>query len=229
MPESHNVHVAPERLARWLDGFAHRHPDPLVTVEADSVLLTSPDGAEARIELGWGGLASADPLAELVAQVNRPRRIGAVLIRRSAHAVGIFAGPELVSHSIGRHYVQGRSKAGGWSQQRYARRRENQADKAFAKATRAAESLLVGEAGRLDALILGGDGRAVATVLSSPALGPLRAVLDRHPHGVLPVPDPNLRVLRDALPSYLAVSIHLNDAARPRSPLAQDDDQPGGD
>jgi len=227
--ESHIVQVAPQRLAGWLDGFGHRHPNPVVAVEPDSVLLASPDGAEARIEIGWGALVGNDPLAELVAQVNRPRRIGALLLRRSAHAVGIFAGTDLVSHSIGRHYVQGRTKAGGWSQQRYARRRENQADKAFAKATQAAESLLVGEAAGLDALILGGDGRALATVLAQPALAPLRAVLDRHPHGVLPVPDPNLKVLRDALPSYLAVSIQLNDAARRRSPLAQDDDQPGGD
>ena len=228
MSDADRIRVAPERLRHWLDGFAHRHPDPVVTLTADAVELAGPDGARARIEPPGGALAGADPLEELIAQVTRPRRLGALLVRRKAHAVGIFDGAELIRHRIGRHYVQGRTKAGGWSQQRYARRRENQAERAFARAAADAVDLLLPEASRLDALILGGDAQAVRGVLADPALTPLRALAERHPRPLLGVPDPNLQVLRDALARFRAVPIELNAEAR-LLPLAQDDDRPGGE
>ena len=77
---------------------------------------------------------SADPLPELLAQVNRDCRIGALLVRRGGFAVGIFDGRALVASKVGGPYVQGKTKAGGWSQQRYARRRANQASQAYAEA-----------------------------------------------------------------------------------------------
>ena len=224
MPDADLIQVAPERLERWLAGFARNHPHPRVSVTANAVELASPDGARAWIEPPWGPPDGADPLGALVAQVTRPRRLGALLVRRKAHAVGIFQGSDLIGHRIGRHYVQGRTKAGGWSQQRYARRRENQAERAFARATSDAVDLLLPEASGLDAIILGGDAQAVRSVLADPALAALESVLERHRRPLLPVSDPNLGVLRGALPRFLAVPIRLNARAR-QLPLAQGDDE----
>ena len=54
--------------------------------------------------------------------------LGLVLVRRGGYAVGLVAGGVLVAHKIGTAHVQGRTKKGGWSQQRYARRRGHQSD-----------------------------------------------------------------------------------------------------
>ncbi len=214
MTDVHVVQVAPERLSRWLGGFARRHPLPEPHVTADAVELVSPDGARAWIETPWGTVSADRPLAELIDQAVRPRRLGALLVRRHSHAVGIFDGAELIVHRVGRHYVQGRTKAGGWSQQRYARRRDNQADRAFGRAVSDAAELLVPGADTLEAIILGGDGQAVKSVLADPALRALRTLQARRPHPLLGVPDPNLRVLRDSLQAFRAVTIRLNAEAR---------------
>lgn len=214
MTELHRVRVDPGRLERWLAGFSLRHPEATVTVTADGVELASPDGARAWVRTPWGPPALADPLAALVAQATRPRRIGALLVRRNSHAIGVFDGAELLRHRVGRHYVQGRTKAGGWSQQRYARRRGNQAARAFDRAALDAADILLPVAGTLDALLLGGDGQAVRTVLADPALAELRVLHERHRHDLVPVADPNLQVLRDALPRFLAIAIDLNPEAR---------------
>lgn len=218
MTDVQRVQVAPERLERWASGFARRHPAPEFTVTPDAVELASPDGARAWIESSWGALSPDDPLADLITQATRPRRLGALLVRRNAHAVGIFDGAELVLHRVGRHYVQGRTKAGGWSQQRYARRRDNQAERAFERAARDAAELLVPASATLEAMILGGDAQAVRTVLADPALAALQDVVARQRRPLLGVADPNLRVLRDSLARFRAVTIRLNAEARgPRS------------
>ncbi|MFT3970887.1 MAG: acVLRF1 family peptidyl-tRNA hydrolase [Micropruina sp.] len=214
MTDVRAVHVAPERLGRWLEGFARRHPLPEPHVTADAVELVSPDGARARIHTPWGTASTDQPLADLIELAVRPRRLGALLVRRHSHAVGIFDGSELIVHRVGRHYVQGRTKAGGWSQQRYARRRDNQAERAFGRAVRDAAELLVPQSGTLEAIILGGDGGAVQTVLADPGLATLRALQARYPHPVLAVPDPNLKVLRESLSAFRAVTITLNPEAR---------------
>ena len=153
--------------------------------------------------------------------------MGALLIRKSSHAVGVFDGEALVASTIGRHYVQGRTKAGGWSQQRYARRRENQAERAYAKAADAARTVLLPVVDELDGVILGGDARALREVLDDAGLAPLARLTKRLPKRTLAVPDPNLRVLRSALPQFVAVPISVNDVARLDSAPAQHDDQAG--
>ena len=227
MAEPHRVLIAPERLAGWLTGFDERHGTARTVLTDTHLTLVSPDDAEADIELIWGPLPGHDAQRELLAQVTQPRRLGALLVRKGAHAAGVFEGPELVAHAVGRHYVQGRTKAGGWSQQRYARRRENQAERAHAKAADAARSVLLPRVGELDGLMLGGDGRAVHDVLNSAGLAQLAQLAARYPRRALPVPDPNVTVLRASLPRFLAVPIVLNDAARARSALAQHDDEAG--
>jgi len=100
----------------------------------------------------------------------------------------------------------------GWSQQRYARRRANQADRSFEAAGRDAADLLLPELGRLDALALGGDGAAVASVLALPELAELRNSTLRR-LGPFGVPDPNARVLAEFGALFRKVPIELNELA----------------
>ena len=134
------------------------------------------------------------------------RTIGVLLVRLGGYAVGVFAGspPRLVSSKTGSRPVHGRSAAGGWSQHRFARRRENQA----ATALRAAADAAAGIFGpyRLDELILGGDKRSVAGLRGDPRLAPyLARATDRF----LTVPDPRLAVLKEIPRAFLAIRIRL--------------------
>ncbi|MGC3994353.1 MAG: acVLRF1 family peptidyl-tRNA hydrolase [Propionicimonas sp.] len=204
------VGVAPERLAGWLDGFSLRHGAPAVENAGDAVVLRSPDGARARIRTPWPTAESPDPLAALVESATRPRVVGVLIARREAHAVGVFAGTTLQDGRHGSHYVQGRTKAGGWSQQRYARRRANQSTRSFDAAADDAVAVLLPAADRLEALATGGDRSAVHAVLGHPALGALTG-LPRL--GVFSVPNPNAGVLASFAEVFRRVPIDLNELA----------------
>jgi len=102
--------------------------------------------------------------------------------------------------------VHGRSAAGGTSQQRFARRREKQASEALGAAANTAVAVLGPYAGELDAVVLGGDRRAVAGLRDDPRLQPyLKLAVDRF----LTVPDPRLAVLRGAPRQFRAIRIRL--------------------
>src|SRR5690349_13973091 len=111
---------------------------------------------------GDGGRAVAEALA---ADAAADRTVGVLLVRLGGYAVGVFSGapPRLMSAKTGSRPVHGRSAAGGWSQQRFARRRENQAAAALRAAADAAAEVFgpYGPAG-LDAVVLGGDKRSAA-------------------------------------------------------------------
>jgi len=100
--------------------------------------------------------------------------------------------------------VQSTTKAGGWSQHRYANRRANQARAAFAEAADAASRVLLER--RLDAVVTGGDRAAVDAVLADRRLEPLRLLVTSR---FLAVPDPRLKVLQAAPDQYRAVLIDL--------------------
>jgi hypothetical protein len=202
------VRVPPERLRRWLDGFAERHGAVEATLSSDTVALRAADGAEAVVAvpfLPWQPVG--EPLDALLVHVVRSRTVGAVLVRKGGYAVGRFAGTRLLESKVDSTYVQGRTKAGGWSQQRYARRRDNQSTKAYAETADVTARLLVPHAATLDALVAGGDPAGVAAVLADPRLAELRPLLQPR---VLPVPDPRLRVLQAFPEQFLAVEIALN-------------------
>jgi len=105
--------------------------------------------------------------------------------------------------------VQGRTAAGGWSQQRYARRRANQAKAAAQSGAEAVAALLLPAAGTLAALVTGGDRRTIDTVLADPRLAPLAALrTDRF----LDVPEPRRAVLAAAVEQARAVRIRITDS-----------------
>ncbi|MET7470423.1 acVLRF1 family peptidyl-tRNA hydrolase [Micromonospora sp. NPDC005222] len=197
------VEVDPGRVARWVEGFTGRHGPPVTTVHEYGLLLTAPDGATAELHTPPGAGASAD-VPGFVASAEAARRLGLLLARKGAVALGVADGADLVVSKVDTRYVQGRTAAGGWSQQRFARRRDNQAKAALGDAAELAVRLLVPEAGTLAALVCGGDRRAVDTVLADRRLAPLAAL--RAPR-LLDVPEPRHAVLVAAVAAARAVHI----------------------
>jgi hypothetical protein len=191
------VTVPPARLERWIAGFATRHGDPTTRYDGDAVLLTAPDGAVAEVEVPFPPLAG-----DLVAHCLRERTVGVLLVRRGGYAAGVFTGDHLVASKVGSRHVQGRTAAGGWSQQRFARRREGQAAVALAAAADTAAAVLLGRP--LDAVVVGGERTAVDAVLADRRLAPLRGLVTGR---LVDVPDPRLKVLQ-TLP-YRDVSIRV--------------------
>jgi len=216
------VEVAPDRLPRWVATFAERHGT--VTAEPGRLTMTfrAADGAVAQCHPPFppmpapaGGTWPEDPaaLAGLIAaHAAVDRTVGVFLVRLGGFAAGVFTGspPRLVSSKVGTRLVHGRSAAGGTSQHRFARRRENQATAAVAAAVDTAVKVLVPYAGRLDAMVLGGERKAMSGARADPRLRPvMKHVVDRF----LTVPDPRLAVLRDTPRLFLAVRIHLTGPA----------------
>lgn len=208
------IRVDPVRLAGWISRFAERHGSLDPQPDDHRLRLIAADGAVAEIALRWGPLpVDHDPLTSVITAFAADRTVGALLVRRKAHGVGVFDGPRLRVSRHDSHYVQGRTKAGGWSQQRYARRRSNQAGRAFAEAAEDAAELLLPRLAELDALVLGGDRAAVRAVLQNPGLEPLQALAEHSRHPVYAVPDPNRSVLEGFGNTFRAVPIRLNELA----------------
>ena len=116
-----------------------------------------------------------------------------LLVRRGGYAVGVARSGALDTHKVGTRYVQSRTAAGGWSQQRFARRRANQADELVGAVAAHAVRLLAGSGAR--GLVIGGD-RALATaVLDDTRLAGLADLPRRE---LYDLPDPRLDVLRRA-------------------------------
>ncbi len=103
--------------------------------------------------------------------------------------------------------MQGKTKAGGWSQQRYARRRAQQADGLLEAVEAAVREVLAGTSGPV---VLGGDRALLDRLLSS--LGDTDVPSRVSPRR-LDVPDPRLAVLRQAVVDAGAVEIDLNELA----------------
>ena len=197
------VEVAPERLARWLSGFAERHGATTETTAPERVVVTAADGARAELDVPFPPLSG-----DLVGHALRPRRVGVLLVRLGGHACGVFDGDDLVASKVGTRPVHGRSAAGGQSQQRFARRREGQARVALQAAADTAARVLVPVAGTLEAVVTGGERTAVATVLEDPRLAVLPPLVTGR---LLDVPDPRQAVLLQAPALYRAVRIRVVD------------------
>jgi hypothetical protein len=201
------VDVDPERLERWLAGFAERHGSIAVNAGEDHLAVAAFDGTVAELYPPPGAPPGPD-IASFMTLITLPRRIGLLLARRGGFAVGVADGADLTRSKVDSRYVQSRTAAGGWSQQRFARRRENQAKAAAGAAADLAVELLLPEVELLSAVVGGGDRRAVSAVLADRRLEPVAAKLaDRF----LDVPDPKQAVLRDALRLARAVRIRLAD------------------
>jgi hypothetical protein len=204
------VTVTPARLEGWLGRFEAAHGPCAFTGDGRVLDATAPDGAVASVEVPFPPLLLPPPFpscqnvstperagpltarAALVAHVLRERTVGVLLVRLGGHAAGVFVGDRLVASKVGSRHVQGRTAAGGWSQQRFARRRAGQAAVAFSAAADDAARVLLGPA--LDAVVVGGDRSAVEAVLADRRLAGLRPLVTGR---LLAVPDPRLKVLQE--------------------------------
>jgi hypothetical protein len=236
-PQTPTAPATPATLATPATSAAPATPATLATPTAPTTLATI-------------GAADVGAVTEAIAaHALRPRAVGVLLVRLGGYAAGVFTGspPRLAASKTGSRPVHGRSAAGGWSQHRFARRREKQASEALAAAADAAVTVFGswggasrersgsqitargghakggqaggghagggqagGERGRLDAVVLGGDKRAMADLAADPRLAPYLALAtDRF----LTVPDPRRAVLEDTPRLFLAVRIRLTEPA----------------
>jgi hypothetical protein len=174
------VEVAPERLDGWLVRFAANNPGP----EAPQRVV----GQDRFDHL---------PLA-------------VVLVRRGGYAVGLAdrvgGATAYTASKVGTRHVQSRTAAGGWSQQRFARRRGNQADELVRAVRDHAVRLLDGVRPR--GLVVGGDRALVADVLDDPRLAALRGLPLRELYDLA---DPRRAVLEDALRRGRAVRVTVEE------------------
>ncbi|MEU4804533.1 acVLRF1 family peptidyl-tRNA hydrolase [Actinosynnema sp. NPDC023587] len=220
------VEVAPERLAGWFARFADRH-DGIATTRTTpaQVVVTARDGATAEVTTSFEeftptGEVDGLDITSLLAHAAAPRRLGLLLVRLGGHSIGIaLDGAVLVSATDSRQ-VHGRNKAGGWSQQRFARRREGQARVALQAAADDAVRVLVPRLDELDAVVLGGDRQALDALRTDRRL---TALFARASTRVLNVPEPRRSVLDDAAERARAVEIIVRD------PHMNPQDLPGAD
>lgn len=140
-----------------------------------------------------------------------PLPLAVLLIRRGGYAVAAIAGDGRVAgHKVGTRYVQSRTAAGGWSQQRFARRRANQAD-ALVGAVQGHLERVLREVGDPAGLLTGGDRRLTAEVLTSPRLAALRTLPARE---IEDIPDPRRAVLDEAIDRARAYAVAIDDGPR---------------
>lgn len=196
------IEVDSERLDRWLAGFAERHGP------CDATREDTPGGVVVRALAPDGAAVVATPFT------HDP--LGVVLVRRGGYAVGLARGGSLATAKVGTRHVQSRTAAGGWSQQRFARRRGKQADELVGAVVGHTRRILLGddESPRKDVdglpkgLVVGGDRGLVREVLEAPALRalgglPVRALYD--------LGDPRREVLEAAVRRGRAYRLELTE------------------
>jgi len=191
------VEVAPERLDRWVAGFAERH---------DGLADSAPD----RVVGGDGAAAAFDRF--------EPDPLGVVLVRRGGYACALVVAGSVVGSKVGTRHVQSRTAAGGWSQQRFARRRGNQADALVDAVVGHAVRILLcgnespgaGVGGIPVGLVVGGDRTLVAQVLADSRL---RALVGLPRRELYDLPDPRRDVLERAVERGRAVRVTVTDPA----------------
>lgn len=195
------VLIPADRFARWVENFRSRHGETALHVLQGALTGEAADGSTFRAQLPFAVPYDGVPDAEdLVAARTTPEQWGVLLVRKGGFAVARLAGPDLVASKVGQRHVQGRSKAGGQSQQRFARRRDNQARQAFEAAADHAANLLAG----VSPVVVGGDRTAVDEVLTDQRLAGVHVV-----GPWLPVPDPRRAVLIQAVTDAQAIAIEV--------------------
>jgi Actinobacteria/chloroflexi VLRF1 release factor len=210
--------IGPDRIEGWLDGFAGRHGGTTTDSGPQLVTVRAADGAVAECHPPFPPLppGTAGTGAELALHAGADRTVGVLLVRLGGYAAGVFAGRDarLVASKVGSRLVHGRSAAGGTSQHRFARRREKQASEALAAAADCAVRVFGTfgvsgpSSGGLDAVVLGGDKRAMAALREDVRLRPYFALaVDRF----LTVPDPRLTVLQATPRAFRAIRIRLTE------------------
>jgi hypothetical protein len=205
--EPRTLLVPTARLERWVANFGQRHGGCVLDVADGRLAGSAPDGSVFSAAPPFGRVyGGAADVFDFVASCAPPERWGLLLVRKGGFAVARLSGDRLVEHKIGQRHVQGRTKAGGQSQQRFARRRDNQARQAFEAAADHAARIL-GLLGGSDPVVAGGDHAAVEAVLADPRLTATAIVPP-----FLTVPDPRRAVLDAAVGDACSVRMSVTNA-----------------
>lgn len=209
------VEVEPGRLAGWINRFAGRNNGiAAVTASLSSVTITGGDGTTATLAVPFPPMTigDAEPVEALLDHTHTIGPTAAILIRGGAYSIGVCEGGTVSTSTTDTRYVQARTAAGGWSQQRYARRRGNQRRDAHRAAADAAHRVLAPAAGTLRALVTGGEPAAIADVLADHRL----AFLAELPRRIFnDIPEPRRAVLDLVAARALSVQITIRTAPRP--------------
>lgn len=207
------VIVAAERLEGFLNRLQQRHGDLTWTTTPDTVTVSAADGTTAVCRVPFPPLLidATRRYDGLIDHVTRDRTVGVILVRRGGYATAVVDGTRLIVSKVGSRHVQGRTAAGGSSQQRFARRRAGQARVAMEAAADVVARILLPHVGSLEAVVAGGDRVSCDRVLADPRLAALRALLvaDR-----IDVPDPRQTVLEAAPTAFRSVHVRVTDACR---------------
>ncbi|GAB2822229.1 acVLRF1 family peptidyl-tRNA hydrolase [Lentzea nigeriaca] len=203
VPGGRAVEVEPERVEGWIRRFADRHGAIETRIDDTVVGITAADGATATFRTRGG-----TSIEEVIEALITPRRIGLILVRLGGHSVGVAFGGKVEVSATDRKQVHGRIRAGGWSQQRFARRREGQARAALQAAADDVFRVLVPRLAQLDGVVLGGDWQALEVLRNDRRLTDVfRKAEDR----VLDVPEPRRAVLDEAAERARCVEIVIQD------------------
>lgn len=216
------VEVEPGRLTGWLMRFAERHAGAQVLeVGADTIVVTGGDGARASLAVPFPPLAVSDsslgaalgasraePVEALLDHLSELGDLAAIVVRERAFSIGICRAGQVLTSSTDTRYVQSRTAAGGWSQQRYARRRGNQRRDSYRAAADAAHRVLAAHPAPFAGLIAAGDRAAIDAVLADQRLAAVAAL----PRRVFPdVGEPRRAVLDGIAARALTVEITIRD------------------
>ncbi len=199
--------VPAARLPRWVENFARSHGDFTLTTRDGALGGAAADGSWFQARLPFDrGYAGPPEVAGFLSGVLPPHAWGILLVRKGGFAVARLGGARIVESKVGQRHVQGRTKAGGQSQQRFSRRRDNQARQAYEAAAEHAVRILGAateghsEARRLVAVVTGGDHSGIEAVLADHRL---------RGHTVvgpwLAVPDPRRAVLEASIATACSV------------------------
>jgi len=199
-----SVAVPPARWVRWVENFEAGHGPTKYAVSVGALSGRAEDGSHFTARLPFGATydGPADP-AEFGDAVTTPERWGVLLVRKGGFAIARLAGEKVEESKVGQRHVQGRTKAGGQSQQRFARRRDNQARQAYEAAADHAARILTGSL----PVVTGGDHAAVEAVLADRRLGRV-SVVDPW----LPVAEPRRATLDAAVADAVAIRLEVTNA-----------------
>lgn len=199
-----DVLVPSARWPRWVENFERGHGETRLAVTAGLLRGDAEDGSwfEARLPFDTSYDGPAEPGAFAAAAVA-PAAWGVLLVRKGGFAIARLRGSELADSKVGRRHVQGKTKAGGQSQQRFARRRDKQAREAYEAAADHAAQILDG----VTTVVAGGDRAAVEEVLGDRRLDRVEAS-----GPWLAVPDPKRVVLDQAIADAQAIQVHVVNA-----------------
>ncbi|MBI4219165.1 MAG: hypothetical protein HY682_03400 [Chloroflexi bacterium] len=151
----------------WLPGSAFDSPTGLVLFAEDE---NKRDAFSPPFPLATEG---GRPLVALRDSLTTPRLLGILLLRLGYYAVGVTDGLGLVAAKSGSRYVHGRHRAGGQSQRRWERNREQWIEKLFDEACEAWQRTCGNFAEQLEGLALGGDRIVLGRFIKRcPALAP---------------------------------------------------------